>query len=78
MTRLRVSTTVDEGLMTRARQALAPANDSSVLEEALRALLAQRREAEIDASYVAYELHPLDEPDAWGNLASFGEAASAS
>ena len=78
MTRLRVSTTVDEGLMTRARQALAPANDSSVLEEALRALLAQRLEAEIDAGYIAYELHPLDEPDAWGDLASFGAAASAS
>ena len=36
------------------------------------------REAEIDATYVAYDLHPLDEPDAWGDLASFGEAAFAS
>jgi hypothetical protein len=69
---------VDEGLMTRARRALAPANDSSVLEEALRALLAQRDNAEIDAGYAAYDLHPLDEPDAWGDLASFGAAASAS
>jgi Arc/MetJ family transcription regulator len=78
MPRLRVSTTVDESLIARARQALAPANDSSVLEEALRALLAQRLEAEIDAGYVAYDRHPLDEPDAWGDLASFGEAASSS
>ena len=78
MTRMRVSTTVDEDLMTRARRAMAPANDSSVLEEALRALLAQRNEAEIDDGYVAYDLHPLDEPDAWGDLASFGAAASAS
>jgi len=69
---------VDEGLMTRARRVLAPANDSSVLEEALRALLVQRREAEIDAEYAAYDLHPLNEPDAWGDLASFGAAASAS
>ena len=69
---------MDEDLMMRARRVLAPANDSSVLEEALRALLAQRREAEIDAEYVAYDLYPLNEPDAWGDLASFGAAASAS
>ncbi len=37
-----------------------------------------RRAAEIDAAYAAYDAHPLDEPDEWGDLASFREAAGAS
>jgi len=36
------------------------------------------RSAELDASYAAYDEHPLDEPDEWGDLASFREAAAAS
>ena len=47
----------------------------SMLGKALAALLAQRRAAEYDA---AYETRPLDEPDAWGDLASFCAAAGAS
>ena len=54
------------------------ASDSSVLEEALQALLADLRRAEIDASYrEAYDRVPFDAPDAWGDLASFGAAADA-
>ncbi len=34
--------------------------------------------AEVDAGYAAYDQHPLDEPDAWGDLASFRRAAAAS
>ena len=45
--------------------------------EALRALLAQHRSAEVDASYAAYDEHPIDEPDEWGDLASFRAAAAA-
>ena len=30
----------------------------------------------IDASYAVYDEHPLDEPDDWGDLASFREAAA--
>ena len=33
---------------------------------------------EIDAAYVVYNDHPLDEPDEWGDLASFREAAATS
>jgi hypothetical protein len=33
------------------------------------------RAAEIDAAYAAYEERPLDEPDEWGDLASFRDAA---
>jgi antitoxin MazE5 len=41
-------------------------------------MLSSHRSAEIDASYAAYEQHPLDEPDEWGDLASFRRAADAS
>ena len=34
------------------------------------------RSAEIDSAYAAYDEHPLDEPDEWGDLASFHEAAA--
>lgn len=34
--------------------------------------------ADIDATYAVYDEHPLHEPDEWGDLASFREAAAAS
>jgi hypothetical protein len=40
--------------------------------------LDRHRAAEVDASYAAYDDHPLDEPDEWGDLASFRRAAGAS
>ena len=49
-----------------------------LIDEALGALLAKNRVAEIDAGYKAYDLRPLDEPDEWGDLAAFREAAGAS
>jgi hypothetical protein len=78
MARVRVSTTVDQHLLESARQALAPLTDAAVLDRALTALLDRHRAVEIDASYVAYDEHPLHESDAWGDLASFREAAAAS
>jgi hypothetical protein len=78
MTRTRVSTTVDDGLLRRARLALAPSTDAALLDQALVALLDRHRAAEIEASYEAYDEHPLDEADTWGDLASFREAAAAS
>ncbi len=54
------------------------ANDAAVLDAALEALLARHRAAEIDASYAVYDEHPLDEPDEWGDLAAFRDAAGAS
>jgi hypothetical protein len=33
---------------------------------------------EVEAAYAAYDEQPLDEPDEWGDLASFREAAAAS
>lgn len=78
MPRTRVSTTVDEQLLADARQVFGPATDAALLDEALRSLLDQHREAEIDAAYAAaYDRHPIDEPDEWGDLASFRAAAAA-
>ena len=78
LARSRVSTTVDENLLSAARALRAGITDAALLEKALAALIARHRSAEIDASYSAYAEHPLDEPDEWGDLASFGRAAAAS
>jgi len=78
MTRVRVSTTVDQVLLEQARRARTGVNDARLLDEALAALVQQHRRAEIDAAYAAYEEHPLSEPDAWGDLESWRDAAGRS
>jgi hypothetical protein len=78
MTRVRVSTTVDGELLEQARGLRSGSTDAALLDEALQALLARHRSTEIDLAYRAYDEHPLDEPDEWGDLASFREAAAAS
>jgi antitoxin MazE5 len=78
MTRARISTTVDRILLDDARRLHAGTTDAELVDEALAALLARYRSAEIDASYeAAYEAHPIDREDDWGDLASFRRAASA-
>jgi hypothetical protein len=76
MTRVRVSTTVDEQLLSKARSLRASATDAVLLDEALRALLLRHRAAEIDSAYEAYDEHPINEPDQWGDLESFRTAAA--
>jgi hypothetical protein len=78
MSRIRVSTTVDEQRLADARRARPDATDAVLLDEALEALVLRHRVAEINASYAAYDEHPLDEVDEWGDLATFREAAAAS
>ena len=78
MPRTRISTTVDAELLEEARRVRAGLTDARLIDEALAALLARRRAAEIDAAYAVYDAQPLDEPDEWGDLASFREAAGAS
>jgi hypothetical protein len=68
---------VDADLLERARKASGKP-DSALVDEALSALLARHRTVEVDASYAAYDAHPLDEPDAWGDLASFRRAVASS
>lgn len=77
MSRERVSTTVDGDLLAEAR-ARHGMNDSALFDAALAALVRASRATEIDAAYAAYDDHPLDEPDEWGDLASFRDAAAAS
>ncbi len=69
---------MDATLLQNARSARSGVSDAVLIDEALAALLARHRAAEVDASYAAYDEHPLDEPDEWGDLASFRTAAAAS
>jgi len=69
---------VDADLLADARRVRSGVTDAKLVDEALRALLLRHRAAEADASYAAYDAHPLDEPDEWGDLASFRRAAAAS
>lgn len=78
MVRIRVSTTVDEELLSQARAVSSGATDAALLDEALRALLFRHRAGVLDKSYEAYDEHPLDEADEWGDLASFRQTAGAS
>lgn len=78
MTRTRLSTTVDAALLNDARKVRSGSTDAALVDEALAALLARHRAVEVDASYAAYDDHPLDEPDEWGDLASFRRAVAGS
>ncbi len=75
-----------EHFARRVRDQLAANVDASdltedeALELAIEDVRAERRHRalEIAEAYeAAYTLHPLDEPDEWGDLASFREAAAA-
>lgn len=74
----RISTTVDSGLLEGARHLRSGLTDAALTDEALQALLARHRAVEIDESYLAYDEHPPQQPDAWGDLAWFRKAAAAS
>jgi hypothetical protein len=78
MPRVRVSTTVDADLLVAARELRHGLNDAALLDEALRALHARHRAAAIDDAYAAYDEHPLDEADEWGDLGAFRAAAGSS
>ena len=78
MARIRLSTTVDADLLEEARKLRSGSTDAALVDDALRALLVRHREAEIDAGYAAYDRHPVDQPDEWGDLASWRRAAGAS
>ncbi len=68
---------MDEELLASARRASGGQPDAVLLDEALRSFLLRHRAAELDSEYAAYDVHPLDEPDEWGDLASFRRAAAA-
>jgi predicted aconitase len=74
MARVRISTTVDSNLLDAAQRGRR-LRSSELVEEALRALVNQHERIEVDASYEAYDYHPLEEPDEWGDLESWHSAA---
>lgn len=78
MARIRVSTTVDGDLFMKARTITEAPSDAVLFDQALAALVSQHRQVEIDQAHAAYDEHPLDEPDEWGDLASFRTAAGSS
>ncbi len=69
---------MDADLLGAARNIHSGVTDAALVDDALRALLARHRAREIDASYAAYDDHPADQPDDWGDLSSWRRAASAS
>ncbi len=69
---------MDAELLQNARGLGVGSTDAALVDEALRALIVRHRSAEVDASYSAYDSHPVDEPDEWGDLASWRRVASAS
>jgi antitoxin MazE5 len=76
MNRIRLSTIVDAALLATTRAARSGVTDAALIDEALSALLAQHRSAEIDAGYTAYHQHPADQSDEWGDLASWRSGAA--
>lgn len=79
MTRGRLSTTVDGILLAQARALHTGVTDAAlVVDRALAALISHYRSDEVDGSYAAYDEHPLGEPDEWGDLDTFRQAAAAS
>lgn len=78
MTRVRLSTTVDADLIAAARRLRPGTKDAPLVDEALRALPAMHRAAKIDVASGIYDQQPLDQPDEWGDLASWRRAAGAS
>lgn len=69
---------MDAELLAAVRRLGAGATDAGLIDAALEALLDRHRAAEVDAQYAAYDEHPMDQPDEWGDLASFRRAAAAS
>ena len=69
---------MDAQLLGSARSLRSGITDAALIDEALKALLARYRSAALDASYAAYDEHPAEEPDEWGDLATWRRAAGAS
>lgn len=69
---------MDAKLLDSARSVRSGITNAALIDEALGALLIRHRSAEVDASYAAYDEHPADEPDDWGDLVSWRQAAAAS
>jgi hypothetical protein len=75
--RVRINTSVDRALLERARRARPGVSDAELIDEALTMLPGRDDVNDLDWAYArAYAAHPLDEPDEWGNLASFRDVVA--
>lgn len=71
-----VSTMVDDALLAEARRLLGNVPDAAVLDESMKHLVHHLGDEEIGRKYArAYAAHPCDEPDAWGDIVSWSDAA---
>ena len=68
--------TVDEALLAEARKLRPNHSDEDIVDDALRASISTKRREATDLEYSAYDRQPLSEPDAWGDLESFLNAAT--
>lgn len=75
MSRVRISTTVDEGLLAEVRRVSPGSTDSTLVESAFEALLRSRLEHEIDRQYAAGYSRAMPGRDAWGHLEEFLDEA---
>ncbi|WP_203568059.1 hypothetical protein [Aestuariimicrobium ganziense] len=72
MARVALNITVDGDLLRQARECAGTPSDPELLDQALAALIAQSEKSDPDVR--AWQDNPLDAPDAWGDLASWGRA----
>ncbi len=77
MSRIRISTTVDECLLEQARSTSSWQSAAEMVDAAMQSLVAAHQETQIDDAYQAYEECPVDAPDAWGRLSDFHRDVSA-
>jgi hypothetical protein len=76
MARIRVSTTVDGAPLAIARELCRRPRDAALLDQTLAAIITCHRLAVIDVAHEAYDVHPIDQPDEWGDLGSFRNASA--
>jgi hypothetical protein len=67
---------VHEALLGEARKAHPHQPDDVLFDAALAALIAHSCPVRVD-DYSAYDSHPIDEADEWGDLESFRSAVAA-
>lgn len=77
MRRTVINASVDTSLLDAVRQGHRDRTDAELLEAGLSALLPTLPVELLEQRYAAaYSAHPIDEPDAWGDLESFRRAAA--
>ena len=75
MSRVKLSTTVDEELLSEARRLHEGMADSALVEAGRAALVRELRDEPLARLYAeAYKRYPADEPDDWGDVRTLLDA----